>query len=240
MRKKAIPKVEETKEEWVWVEGFKGTDKNMVCKDMQYKMGEVFVMPESTPIKTCESGYHMCLSINDVFDYYSPGDGRRYFAVRALVRASDVASCAYPANKMYDFDIELRDKYYRSHKRALNNKLAAKAIEFVRELAPDEIFENTNIRDCSPELKADILKYGVVNVRTRSAINELCKLGYSETFAHYLVTNDLYDLGLAYGSQTDLSMDVRVLSIMTAATLQTRAAEVSYAARRAYVGRPVF
>lgn len=33
-------KTTETEEEWVWVDGFKGTDKDMRCRDFQYELGK--------------------------------------------------------------------------------------------------------------------------------------------------------------------------------------------------------
>ena len=48
----------ETKDEWIWVEGYKGTDKNMCCRDYQYEIGKQFDMSDDEEIKECSSGFH--------------------------------------------------------------------------------------------------------------------------------------------------------------------------------------
>jgi hypothetical protein len=46
-------------EEWIWVEGYKGTDKNLKCKsDFQYEIGKEYNIDE---VKICEKGFHFCL-----------------------------------------------------------------------------------------------------------------------------------------------------------------------------------
>lgn len=69
----------EPKEEWIWVESYKGTDKDMKCRDYQYELGVQYDMPEGQTIKECESGFHLCLSLKDVYGYYDISDGHRFF-----------------------------------------------------------------------------------------------------------------------------------------------------------------
>ena len=45
-------------EEWIWVTGYKGTDKDMKCRDYQYELGKQHDMPEGTDITMCYSGFH--------------------------------------------------------------------------------------------------------------------------------------------------------------------------------------
>ena len=83
--KAAEEKTEETKTEtidvkntWVWVEGYKGTDKDMCCRDFQYELGKLYQMPREE-IDECKAGYHLCLTLNDVFTYYGIHSNHRFF-----------------------------------------------------------------------------------------------------------------------------------------------------------------
>ena len=62
-------------EEWVWVTGYKGTDRDMKCRNYQYEMGKLHQMPEDEVIVDCASGFHLCLNMNDVAKYYEIGNG---------------------------------------------------------------------------------------------------------------------------------------------------------------------
>ena len=41
-------------EEWIWINGFKGTDSEMKCRDYQFKIGETFTVPDEKEVKLCE------------------------------------------------------------------------------------------------------------------------------------------------------------------------------------------
>lgn len=56
------------------IKGYKGFDKNLQCRNFQYKVGETF--EEKGTIKACESGFHFCENPFNVFDYYPPSDSR--------------------------------------------------------------------------------------------------------------------------------------------------------------------
>ena len=40
-------------DEWIWVDGYKGTDEDMKCHDFQYELNKQFDMPEDVKIKSC-------------------------------------------------------------------------------------------------------------------------------------------------------------------------------------------
>lgn len=67
------------------MKGFKGFDKDLKCRDLQYKIGEEISVDGD--IKLCRSGLHFCENPHDVFNYYSPGDKHRF----AVVEAEDVS-----------------------------------------------------------------------------------------------------------------------------------------------------
>ena len=52
------------------MKAYKGFNRNMTCRDFQYKEGESY---ETEEAKLCECGFHACQAPIDVFSYYSPG-----------------------------------------------------------------------------------------------------------------------------------------------------------------------
>ena len=192
-------------EEWVWVDGYKGTDKDMRCRDFQYELGKQYDMTEGQTIQVCSSGFHLCLNLEDVFDYYCIESNNRFFKVKALVRKSD------------------RDQYGRRRLHFMNNsfiqqfdnnKLAAKSIILLEELTIDEICKPTKACDLPQEYKQRAIAVGVnqaiIHYQTDTLIND----GYSMPFASYLVEKAKFNIAHALGSQKDLSMDMKVLGIL--------------------------
>ena len=200
------PKKEDEKEEWIWVAGFKGTDKDMKCKDFQFELGKKYDMPENEKIELCSKGFHLCLNLEDVFDYYKVGEGHRFFKVNALVRKKD-----YDDYDNYDSSIPYNLFFGRS------NKLVAKSIEFVSEVTDAELIETASVK--YPFLKnlnhehlkvafEDSPKAGYALYKK----DVLVKDGYSEVFATYISKqdNDKFDRAHAVASE-DVSMDVKVM-----------------------------
>ena len=48
---------------------FKGFEKGLVCRGLQYKEGEIFT--HSGSISLCNRGFHFCEKITQVFNFYS-------------------------------------------------------------------------------------------------------------------------------------------------------------------------
>lgn len=199
-------------EEWVWVEGYKGTDKNMCCRDYQYELGKKYDMPEDEKIIMCESGFHLCLDLNDVFSYYDIGYGNRFFKVKALVRKSD--------KDKYGTSNECSDVYGRIISFGGINKLVAKSIIFQSELTIDEILEGFSVCKLAQEYKQMAIDYGIDCASTNYKRDTLIQDGYSLSFTEYIVSSDKFDIAHAVGSQKDLSMDVKVLFILSKGELK--------------------
>ena len=194
-------------EEWVWVTGYKGMNENMQCLGgFQYELSKRYDMPENEEIEVCERGFHMCLKLEDVFNYVSLGGGNRFFEVRALVRKKDVD----------EYGTEKRNTYYGLIlSQSKVNKLASKSIEIVRELSVDEIMEHVpETLEWSDEYKKMAITVGIEGVRNLVKIDKLTGLGYSHTFATWLVNSGKYGIAKAVGSQEGLSMDMKVFCIM--------------------------
>ena len=63
------------------MKGYKGTDKDMCCRGMQYEVGKTF--HADGKIEVCDNGLHFCIRLTDVFDYYEHNNGNRFFEVEA-------------------------------------------------------------------------------------------------------------------------------------------------------------
>ena len=185
----AIKTIEE--EEWIWVKGFKGTEKDMSCKGYRYELGKQFDLDDDINPVLCEKGFHFCKNLKIVFRYYSIGDGNRFFGVEALVKKSDWDT--------YD------DKY------------AAKSIHFIRELTVDEVFEavsNKEVREWADEQKKRAMETSIDTVRREIRAFDLCAAGYSPAFAKYIsVDAGRYATAMAMASLPDVSMDIKVMAI---------------------------
>lgn len=220
LKEKEESKKPET-EEWIWVDGFKGTDSNMCCRGEQFEIGKTYSMPEDAEIKTCSSGYHLCLKLEDVFGYYEIKNNNRFFKVMALVRKSDYENYSSDPHLrafMPNFNVDAYGNVRATYSK-YNDKLAAKSIVFVSELTVDEILAGYDVVDWTEEQKKEALRVGPGEVQEKinreNRIDRLIECGYSLPFATYICEDNYrYSIAVAVGSQPDLSMDVKVMTIM--------------------------
>lgn len=198
---------EKAPEEWIWVNGYKGMDKNMQCHGgFQYEVGKRYDMPEDAEIQACSSGFHMCMTLDHVFNYIIVGGGNRFFEVKALVRKSDKHEYGSTRYRV--------DQHGWSVPTKVVDKLAAKSIEIIRELTADEILERWGGQEWDEKYKQLALSANIKTAINTMNTDDLTGLGYSLPFASWLVDNKKYDVAMAIGSQTDLSMDMKCLMIM--------------------------
>lgn len=187
---------EKGEEEWVWVTGYKGTDKDMKCRDYQFEMNKQFDMPEGEEIEMCSSGFHFCDKLNFVYSYYNINNGNRFFEVKALVRRWK------------------KDGYYKIEQRG--DKMVAKSIKFLRELSIDEIFDviaDGEAKSWTTEQKELARQTSIADVRMNVKIAKLVEFGYSDAFATFACRNGGYDIACVMGATPNVSMDVKVLTI---------------------------
>ena len=201
----AIKTIEE--EEYIWVKGFKGTDKDMRCKgDYQYELGKQFDLDADVEPATCSKGFHFCKNLESVFRYYKLGDGNRFFEVEALVKKSD-------------FEPTGLDQWSKTYMSFANydDKYAAKSIRFVRELTADEVFDmvtDSEVRGWTEEQKRRAMETSIRAVKAEIREFDLCAAGYSPAFAKYIsIDEGRYKTAIAMASLPDLSMDVKVMAI---------------------------
>lgn len=209
---------EEEKEEWIWVEGYKGTDKDMKCRDYQFKLGKEHYHEGDVGI--CHSGFHFCLTAESVFRHYELGHFHRFFKIRALVKKSDYEELSKDLENIYDtkmtskaivfeYELEPRDvigHYITFQKRCLDGKLGISRIGYIDEL---KLLENATDDDMD-----FIFEYGVRRFYEKSMVKLLMEDGYSEAVANYLCFDlDMFAVAHAFGKQKDMSMDAKILAI---------------------------
>ena len=185
-------------EEWVWVTGYKATNKDMKCRDYQYELGKQHDMPEGEEITMCSSGFHFCDKLKNTFQYYHIQNGNRYFEVKALVRRWK------------------KNGYYVTEQR--DDKMVAKSIILTRELSIDEIFNEFNdngIKTWTTEQKERARQTTINEVKQSIKISKMVELGYSEAFATYVINRSdyAYDFACTLANTPGVSMDVKVLTI---------------------------
>lgn len=184
-----------TDDEWILVEGYKGTDKDMKCRDFQYELGKEYRILDGD-VEVCEKGFHLCLELKHVFRYYGISSGNRFFRVRALVKKSDF------------------DNYYLNPLKPYNSyKLAAKSIIFLSELTVDEVLSGTAIEGLDDKYKQLAINSCVCDARMLYETDTLVSDGYSDTFAKFLAKNNKFSIAHAVGSQNDISMDMKAFAI---------------------------
>ena len=207
----AIKTIEE--EEYVWVKGFKGTNKDMRCQDYQYELNKQFDLDADVEPVICSKGFHICKSLENVFRYYKIGNGNRFFEVEALVKKSDWDSEQKKnrsRNPYYPYG-------YLSGFSGSKDKYAAKSIRFIRELTVDEVFElasDEEVLGWTEEQKKRAMETSIAAVRAEVREFELCAAGYSPVFSKYIAGDTgRYKTAIAMSSLPDVSMDVKVMAI---------------------------
>lgn len=103
---------EAVEQEYIWVDAYKGTDANMVCKGKQYRMN--VEDNYNGKLVLGKKGYHVCTDLKHCFHEYDYDFKNRFFKVKALVKATDY-----------------------QHRNPNNTVLVAKAIKFVTEITND-------------------------------------------------------------------------------------------------------
>ena len=210
--KNAIKTLEE--EEYIWVKGFKGTEKDMSCKGYRYELGKQFDLDDDINPVLCEKGFHFCKNLENVFRYYKIGDGNRFFEVKALVKKSD-----WYSEQKKNRTCNLYQPYsYLPGFIVSDDKYAAKSIRFIRELSVDEVFgalgTDCDVRGWTEEQKKRAMETSINTVRRDIRAFELCAAGYSPAFAKYIsVDAGRYATAMAMASLPDVSMDVKVMAI---------------------------
>ena len=185
-------------EEWIWVDGYKGTDKDMKCRDYQFELGKQFDISDDQKVELCKHGFHFCKELKDVYDYYALCGNHRFFKVRALVRKEDYDSYG---NHVFDM---VRGRV------EVNDKLVAKSIVFERELTTDEIVAVTKFKDEDAEFKEAVRVEGIRWGYHEREIRKLVAVRYCREMAELVTDRGINCLAIALAKQEGISWDTRI------------------------------
>lgn len=195
----------ETDDEWIWVEGYKGTKEDLsTCYNFQYELNKRYEIDEEPEV--CKRGFHFCLKLSDVFEYYNVEKSHRFFKVKALVRKSEYEK--YGTYNPYSYSA----KTY--------NKIAAKVIILLEELSVKEIIEEyynkSNHERLDEKFDTMLIEKGYYPTWEACYVDRMVKAGYTQEFAEYLVkhSEQKTKLAVAIGNLPELSMDTKVKLIL--------------------------
>lgn len=113
------PKKKKEWENYIWIDGYKGTDADMSCTvfydkrvpgqlfttteqhSQQYELNKIITYGGEPEV--CESGFHFCTSLADVFRFRPLAIGARYFKVKGFVKEKDVKEFSMSEDKVSKF-----------------------------------------------------------------------------------------------------------------------------------------
>ena len=127
----------EKEKEWRTIKAYKGMSKDMVCRDMQYEVGQTYTMPDED-VRMCSSGYHACAVLADVAIYY-PIFTSRFFEVEI----------EYSPEDMYMYHKASYDFYILNPPRRNEgmSKVVGRKISILKELSEKEIYLGFNLHN---------------------------------------------------------------------------------------------
>jgi hypothetical protein len=203
MEIKALTTIE-PEEKWIWVEGYKGTDKNMQgYGNFQFEIGKRYDIPEGQEIEACSNGFHLCKNLPEVFLHYCLGFNNRFFKVKALVKEKDYI-------RGYS------DHPWRYFSVYPNNKIVAKSIILEEEIDTKELIIAAGYDEefTDEDDWMNIRFTSIEDVRKdKKRIHLIDDCGFSFAFANLIIEKGLVDKALAIGSQNGLSMDMKAYLI---------------------------
>lgn len=112
------------KVEYIVVEGYKGTDENMKCREFQYELNMEYVIDDDP--KLCEIGFHFCKNLEEVYKYYPKNGYNKFFKVKAMVSKESwlFKSDKYVAKEIKfieEIEYDKQEATFESLKRVIND-----------------------------------------------------------------------------------------------------------------------
>jgi hypothetical protein len=207
----AEPPVEaaEPQENWIWVEGYKGTDKDMKAYgDFQYELGKQY--DYEGEIEICAKGFHFSRDLKDVFNYYDVKDNHRFFKVKALVKESDYEK--YGRYIKVSIPSFLGGTTFNAER---TDKLVAKSIILEEEVSKTEIImayyqHDPYCKNLPEEYWDTIIRNGYSAAYEDWQVDTLIKAGYSPVFARCIYQDGKAEKALTIADQEGVSMDMKV------------------------------
>ena len=132
-----INEPEGKEKEWRTIKAYKGMSKDMVCRDMQYEVGQTYTMPDED-VRMCSSGYHACAVLADVAVYY-PIFTSRFFEVEIEYSPEDMYMYHKASYDFYTFNPPRPNKGV--------SKVVGRKISILKELSEKEIYLGFNLHN---------------------------------------------------------------------------------------------
>lgn len=132
--------VEPEPDTWVWMDGYKATDKDMKCmNDFQFELNKEYTIDGEVQI--CENGFHFCTKLENTFGFcnYRLINGTRYFKVIALVNVSELERRKQMYRDEY-FNNRISSYDYYRHITTLEEKYVASKIILTEELGFEDLY----------------------------------------------------------------------------------------------------
>jgi hypothetical protein len=199
----------EPQENWIWVEGYKGTEKDMKAYgDFQYELGKQY--DYEGEIEMCAKGFHFSRDLKDVFNYYEVKDNHRFFKVKALVKESDYEKYGryirVPTSSFFGGTTLSNERI---------NKLVAKSIILEEEVSKTDIImayfqSDRSCKNLPEEYWDTIICNGYLAAHADYQADMLIKAGYSPVFAKCIYQDGKAEKALAIADQEGVSMDMKV------------------------------
>lgn len=206
----AEPPVEvtEPQENWIWVEGYKGIDKDMKAYGgFQYELGKQY--DHEGKIEICVKGFHFCRDLKDVFAYYDIGNSNRFFKVKALVKETDYEKYGEYIEFSSPWGIVVTVNGQQI------NKLVAKSIILEEEISKTDIIMayyqfDQSCENLPEEYWDTMIRNGYPAAYEDWQVDILTKAGYSPVFARCVCQDRKTEKALAIADQEGVSMDMKV------------------------------
>ena len=205
-------------EKYVWIEGYKGTDKDMKCNGYQYEFGKIHVY-EGTP-KLCEAGFHFCKQLDNVFHYYPIGNNHRYFKVRAKYNPKanplpGLSSILFNSDKEVAIEIEfleeldITETIMSQFFGVIKRQITGKGFSTLDKNITDRFLENKDYY--INKIKSSEASYKSI---VDDIISETLTKYYSPALVSFMVNNSLslkvLDTALILGPDDTISNDMKI------------------------------
>ena len=176
------------------MKGYKGFNKDMTCRGMQYEEGKIYKMEEEP--KCCEKGYHFCENPLDTLDYYDLCDS-------AFAEVEAIGDINRPKEE------ERQDSKIATNKIKIGAKLDLTG--FIK-ASIDFLWEKCKIKDKKQD--EDVQASSGYNSKLASSgdYSQLASSGYYSNISHDKgIENVVCNIGI-YGKARGIKGDILVLA----------------------------
>ena len=176
------------------MKGYKGFNKDMTCRGMQYEEGKIYKMEEEP--KCCEKGYHFCENPLDTLDYY------------------DLCDSAFAEVEAIGDINRLKEEERQDSKIATNKiKIGAKLdlTGFIK-ASIDFLWEKCKIKDKKQDEDVQASSGDYSQLASSGNYSQLASSGYYSNISHDKgIENVVCNIGI-YGKARGIKGDILVLA----------------------------